>query len=159
MENTKHSTYPVYKHCWDALEAALMAKSRELIKDIAKTLRQDEKVLMTAFREKKKNLYLVEMTDPTEERFQCDALQTTTAVAHRCRKPVMYGERFCPAHRFWTMPDQVTHKPELHHIRGPDGETFYLDTLTQQVYNVHYERIGYKQDDKLCIFHVEGDDM
>ena len=147
-------SYPVPKPLWDALESALMAKSRELIRDIAKTLKQDEKTLMSAFRANKRSLYLVDLSDPTEERFQCEALLATTAIAHRCRKPVQYGERFCPGHVFWLMPECMKHKPTLRRIKTEDG-TYFVDTLTQQVYTVDFERVGTLQEGTLVLFEIQ----
>lgn len=48
------TSYPVPKPLWDAFEnVAFMVKSKELIKDIAKTLKQPEKTLLDAFKAKK----------------------------------------------------------------------------------------------------------
>jgi hypothetical protein len=155
MTTPTPQSYPVPKPLWDALESALMAKSRELIRDIAKNLKQDEKTLMTAFRANKKNLYLIDVSDPTDDRWQCEALQQTTSVAHRCRKPVQYGERYCPAHHFWCMPESCKSKPILRRVKTEEGDVYYVDTLTQQVYTVNFERVGYSHEDTLTVFEIE----
>ena len=143
----------VPKILWDELENALMIKSKELIKDIAKVLRQDEKQLWQEFKSKKKQLHLLELDRDQEEDFECTALQATTQVAHRCRKPVLFGKTVCPEHEFFTMPVQWNSKPQLQRIVGE--EPLFVDSLTQQVYDIHYERVGYIQNKKCIVFEVE----
>lgn len=155
MEAPSPQAYPVSKVLWDSLESALSAKAKDLARDIAKTLRQDEKKLIAALKEKKNDLYLVDVSDPTDQRFECEALVRHTALAHRCRKPVQYGEKYCPSHSFWSMSETLKTKPTLRRIRSTEGDIYFLDTLTQQVYNEKYERIGSNRDGNILIFEIE----
>lgn len=155
MEAHTPQAYPVSKVLWDALESAFSAKAKELAREIAKTLHQDEKKLLAALKEKKNDLYLIDVSDPTDQRFECEALVRSTALAHRCRKPVQYSEKYCPAHSFWSMSETLKTKPALRRICSTDGDIYFLDTLTQQVYNEKYERIGSHHDGNLVIFEIE----
>jgi hypothetical protein len=148
---------PVPKHLWDQLDIVFSIKARELIKDIAKTLHQDEKKLLQEYKKQKVPLYLVELSEPTEEQFLCQALVETTEVAHRCRKPVIYGCRYCPNHEPWQLPTHLSTKPVLHRVDTETGPVF-LDELTQQVYSLQHERIGYKEGAKIYIFETESEE-
>jgi hypothetical protein len=142
----------VPKLLWDELESALMIKSKELIRDIAKTLHQSETILLQEFRGKKTSLCLLELERDNEEMFQCCALDFTTPIAHRCRKPVAYGMKFCPSHEFFLMPSDLSNKPRVQRIQG---EEVFVDSLTQQVFTVHQERIGYINNNKCFLFEIE----
>ena len=153
---------PFPKPLWDAIDSIFSAKSRELIKDIAKTLHVDEKKLQQAFRSKKREMYLVEMNEPTNERFQCQALDPTTRVAQRCLKPVVFGEVFCPQHHGWKEDVELQILPELEKVIVVDEDTdekrkFFRGKDTKDLYNEHYERIGFETDTKICIYVVEED--
>ena len=119
-------SYPVPKPLWDALENVLMVKSKDLIKDIAKTLNQPEKPLVDAFKAKKHTFHLLDVSDGTDEKYQCEALLYEHAVAHRCRKATLLGQAFCPLHEFWKMPTLET-KPVLHRITIERGENYFVD--------------------------------
>lgn len=144
------NSYPVSKPLWDALESALMAKSRNLIVDLAKALNQEPKPLLEAFRAKKHSLHLVDISDPTEDRWQCEALVTSKAVAHRCRKPVVLGSSFCPLHEHDHA--KTPEKPTLRRIVTDDNTVYFLDPLTQQIYTEEYARAGWMEDGKLMLF-------
>lgn len=152
MKEPTLKTVPVPKLFWDELESALMIKSKELIRDIAKTLHQDASILLQEFRSKKTTLCLLELDREEEEEFECCALELTTPIAHRCRKPVAYGMKFCPAHEFFTMPNHISTKPNMQRIQG---EELFVDTLTQQVYTVQQERVGYIGGKKCCVFEID----
>lgn len=147
---------PIPKPLWDALENVLMVKSRELIKDIAKTLNQSEKPLLEAFKAKKQPFHLVDMEDPTDNKFECEALLCDHAVAHRCRKPVLLGQKVCPHHSVWKAP-ALSNKPELKRIQTPTGETYFVDNLLN-VYTAEFERVGTYQDDVLTLFEIEEEE-
>lgn len=152
MGEPSAKSIPLPKVLWDELESALMIKSKDLIRDIAKTLRQDEANLLKEFRSKKRQLFLLELERENEEGFQCSALICSSKIAHRCRRPVAYGTKFCPAHEFFTMPNDTLHKPSVQRI---EGEELFVDTLTQQVYTIDQERVGYMQKEKCIVFKVE----
>ena len=152
---TSHS-YPVPKPLWDALENVLMVKSKELIKDIAKTLRQPEKPLLDAFKAKKHTFHLIDMNDPTDDRFTCDALVCGEAVAHRCRKAVIMGLSRCPDHEFYKQPS-FPNKPILQRLSTNTNDIYFKDNLGN-VYNVQYELMGRIEDDVLVLFEIDDED-
>lgn len=150
------TSYPVPKPLWDALENVLMVKSKELIKDIARTLKQPEKPLLDAFKAKKHSFHLVDMEDPSDNKFQCEALVCSSAVAHRCRKPVLFGQKMCPEHELWKMPS-VSQKPIVNRIQTCDGDVYFVDNL-MNVYTADFERVGTFQDGILTLFEVEEEE-
>lgn len=149
-------SYPIPKPLWDAVENILMVKSKELIKDIAKTLKQPEKPLLDAFKAKKHSFHLVDMEDPTDNKFECEALVCTSAVACRCRKPVLLGQTRCPEHEFSKVPAMGT-KPILKRIKTDEGGIYFMDSL-MNVYTAEFERVGIYQDDTLVLFEVEEEE-
>jgi hypothetical protein len=149
-------SYPIPKPLWDALENVLMVKSKDLIKDIAKTLHQSEKPLLDAFKAKKQKFHLVDMEDPTDNKFECEAILCESAVAHRCRKPVILGQKMCPGHEFWKQPTLGT-KPSVQRIKTDDGETYFVDTL-MNVYTIGFDRVGSFQDGILTVFEIDEEE-
>ena len=149
-------SYPIPKPLWDAIENVLMVKSKELIKDIAKTLNQSDKPLLEAFKAKKHTFHLVDMEDPTDNKFTCEALLCGSAVAHRCRKPVLLGQKVCPEHVNWKMP-AIQSKPELKRIITEEGEAYFVDSL-MNVYTAEFERVGTFQDGEMVLFEVEEEE-
>lgn len=150
------TSYPVPKPLWDALENVLMVKSKELIKDLALALHQSEKPLLDAFKAKKHAFHLVDFTDPLAEAPLCTALVCDHAVAHRCRKPPLLGKSVCPEHE-WASSPSLEQKLQLQRIVTPEGETYFVDNLTN-VYTVNFERIGMLQGDTLSLFDVNEEE-
>lgn len=148
-------SYPIPKPLWDAVENVLMVKSKELIKDIAKSLHQSEKPLWEAFKAKKHTFHLLDMEDPTDNKFECEALVCTSAVAHRCRKPVLLGQKVCPEHEFVSQPSLGT-KPIVKRIKTDTGETYFMDNQ-QNVYTEDFERVGILQEDTLVLYTIDDD--
>ncbi len=149
-------SYPVPKPLWDALENVLMVKSKELIKDIARTLKQPEKPLLDAFKANKHAFHLIDMEDPSNNTFECEALLCQSAVAHRCRKPVLLGQKVCPEHELWKMPP-VSQKPIVKRIKTFEGDTYFVDSL-MNVYTAEFERVGTFQDGVLTLFEIEEEE-
>jgi hypothetical protein len=149
-------SYPVAKPLWDAFENVLTVKSKYLIKDIAKTLNQPEKPLLEAFKARKQTFHLVDMNDPTDDKFECEALLSHHAVAHRCRKPVLLGRKVCPEHITWKMP-AVQNKPELKRINTGTAEVYFVDSLLN-VYTGDFERVGMMVDGELVLFEIEEEE-
>ena len=149
-------SYPIPKPLWDAVENVLMVKSKELIKDIAKSLHQSEKPLLEAFKAKKHTFHLVDMDDPTDNKFECEALLCSAAVAHRCRKPVLFGQKVCPEHEFTKEPI-VGPKPIVKRMKSPEGQTYFLDK-SMHVYTVEMERVGFMENNTLILFEIDEDE-
>lgn len=83
---------------WDSLEMALKGESRRLVKDIAKTLGQDETELWKEVSKTTLSVYLADLTEPTDETYTCQAYNLTAQVQKICKKPVIFGHRVCPEH-------------------------------------------------------------
>jgi len=154
MAQATMATLPVNRILWESLESVLLAQSKELMRDIAKTLKQPEKPLMDAFRKEIKNVYLVDLSEPTDEKFLCEALLDDTEVAQRCRKAVVFGEKFCPCHTHWSMPLSLTRVPSLRRLKTSDGDIYFLCELTQNIYSQSYERIGFFEKNRIVLFEV-----
>jgi len=153
MSQAIMATLPVNRLLWESLESVLLAQSKELMRDIAKTLKQPEKLLMDAFRKEIKNAYLVDLSEPTDEKFLCEALLDDTEVAQRCRKAVVFGEKFCPCHTHWCTPSTMTRVPSLRRLKTSDGD-YFLCELTQNVYSQAYERVGFFEKNQIVLFEV-----
>ena len=155
------SAYPVYEPMWDYFQQALLKEAKRLAEDIAESLGVPDKPLKEALAKKRKPcVYLVEMTDPTEDRFQCEALLLDSPVAKRCRSPVVYGDRLCPCHIGWRMPDALKQKPAIRRlVVVDDDELYFVDNLTQMIYDVDYKRVGTVEDTKAFIFEIEGEEV
>jgi len=148
------ATLPVNRLLWESLESVLIAQSKELMRDLAKTLQKPEKPLFEAFKKECKNIFLVDLSEPTDEKFLCEALCIETEVALRCRKPVVYGERFCPGHSHWLFPSSLKEKPSLRRLKTPECD-YFLCELTQIVYSQHYERVGVFKDNRILLYECE----
>ncbi len=153
MTESKTPAFPVPKPLWEELENALMIKSKELILEISKTLRQDSAPLWKEFRAKKGHVFLVDINQESDD-YICNALVCSSKVAHKCRKPSMFGKEYCPEHEHFVLPDELKKRPQLQRI--PSEEPLFLDCLTQQVYNLDYERVGYMENKKCIVFELEG---
>ena len=149
-------SYPIPKPLWDAVENVLMVKSKELIKDIAKSLHQSEKPLWEAFKAKKHTFHLLDMEDPTDNKFECEALLCSSAVAHRCRKPVLFGRKVCPEHEFTKKPVLET-KPFVKRITTPEGETYFMDN-DSNVYTLEFQPVGVMKDNTLILFIIDEEE-
>jgi hypothetical protein len=145
---------PVQRSLWESLEALLMNESKRLVEDIAKKLRQDPKLLWNEIRKEKMTAYMVDCTEPTAESFLCQGFLYKTAVACRCRKPVVFGTTLCPEHQGWIQPTCLDRKPQLRRVEL-ENEVYYLDELTGILYNASYERCGIRQSEKCILFDIE----
>ncbi len=156
MDTPKPLSTPVPKVLWDELENALWIRSKELIADIAKTLGQDPKPLLQEFKSKKSNLYLIELERDAEEQFECCALNFSKGVAHKCRRPVLYGSTYCPSHQFFLKPKLCETKPKVQRIQ--DEDSLFGNTVTSKVYTEEFESTGflYLQSNKCIVLQEEA---
>lgn len=150
------SSTPIPKPLWDALENVLLVKSRDLIKDIAKTLHQPDRPLLDAFKAKKLQFHLVDLADPTDGNLQCDALLCTSAVAHRCRKPVLFGKSRCPEHEFHTNPVLGT-KPLLQRVVTAEGEAYFVDS-NKNIFTKELHLVGHYEDNTITLFEIDEEE-
>jgi hypothetical protein len=154
MTELKQPSFPVPKVLWEELENTLMIKSKELVFDIAKTLRVDGNPLWKEFRAQKTHLFLIDSPSEIEEH-SCKATLCNSKVAQKCRKPTMFGKWYCPDHEYYVPSEDFKKKPQLQRIPEAE-EPLFLDCLTQQVYNENYERVGYIMNQKCFVFEMEG---
>ena len=143
-------TIPVPKLLWDELESALMIKAKQLICDIAKTLHQDEKVLLQEFRSKKTKVFLVD--SESEEHPVCEAYVYTKAVAYKCGKPSMFSKKVCPEHEHYDLTKAPLQSQPLQRI---ENENLFVHPETNDVYTLDYERVGYVENNKCIVFQVD----
>lgn len=150
------TSYPVPKPLWDAFENVLAVKSKCLIKDIAKTLNQPEKPLLEAFKARKHTFHLVDMNDPTDDKFECEAVVSQHAVAHRCRKPVLFGKTRCPEHEFHINPS-INNKPPFRRVMTHTEEIYFIDNLNN-AYTTDCKRVGYLEENRILVFEIEEEE-
>lgn len=151
MQTTSHY---VSLPLWEALDSVLQKKAKELIKDIAKTCKQPEKPLWDAYKAQKHSVCLLDLSEPTEEKFECEALLSHSSVHTRCRKTVIYGQKFCPEHEFHQNPMSLV-KPSLQRCITEDHTIVFIDKSTNTVYNSNFKRIGLFQNDRIIMFDIE----
>lgn len=138
MTSNEPNKLPIQNYIWESLEAALKAESRRLIRDIAKTLGKDEGELARHIGNPSFSAYFVDMTEPTNEVFQCNAYNLDGPIQRPCRKPVLYGQTKCPEH-IHHHPKPSSHLPlyRLLHYYDEDDEskTVYLNPATNEVFD------------------------
>ena len=141
-------TVPVPKYIWESLESAIRAESRRLVRDIAKTLKKDEYNLWKEISKDTLNAYLVDLTEPTNESFQCKAYCLEGPVQKICKEPVLFGKDVCPHHCQSVLVKPSASLPKYRRLRyfdDAEGEEkeVYLDQATNQVYDKQtLEKIG-----------------
>lgn len=147
MSNEQTKKIPIQNYIWESLEAALKAESRRLIRDIAKTLGKDEVELARHIGNPSFSAYFVDMNEPTNERFQCNAYNLDGPVQQPCRKPVVYGETKCPEHCHHH-PKPSSQLPVYRNLTYYDEDSsetkyLYLNPATNEVYDkVSLQQIG-----------------
>jgi hypothetical protein len=139
MDQQKQPTmFPIPNFLWQSLEAALKHESRRLVKDIAATLKTNEADLWREVNKEVFSAYLVDMTEPTNEQFECVSYEAVGNLFKPCRKPVIYGESVCPAHKGCCLskpPSNLTRYRVLCYYNEDDSEVvrLYLNTSTNEV--------------------------
>ncbi len=146
-------THTVPKPLWDALEGAFQKKIRELIKDIATTCRQSEKPLWDAYRQSKHTVQLLDLAEPTDGIYECEALCTNTQVYTRCRKTVVFGQKFCAEHEYYHEPP-TSALPLLQRCISDTHERFFIHKETNSVYDHEYNKIGLFKDNRIELFEI-----
>lgn len=149
---TKSLSVP--KPLWDALDSILQKKARELIKDIAKSCNQPEKKLWDVYKSQKYTVHLLDLTEPTEDKYECEALLPHSHVHTRCRKTVLYGKKYCPEHEFY-QPSLILEKTSLQRCITEENFTVFIDKDTNTVYDANFKKIGIFQDKRIFMFDIE----
>lgn len=130
---------PIPNYIWESLEAALRAESRRLVRDIAKTLGKDETELMRHVNTETISAYLVDLTDPTNEKFECTAYRLSGPVQKPCRNPVVFGTTKCLEHAHRS-PKPSASLPRYRLLKYYDEEKseefhVYLNPATNEVFD------------------------
>jgi hypothetical protein len=92
------SEYQIPRLLWEVFEAKLIAQSRQFIKDAAKILEVDEKILQRRVLPTNDKIK-VYLHDTQTDTLQCPILIHTGVILQRCRAPVALGHTVCPFHR------------------------------------------------------------
>ena len=89
--------YKVPRLLWESLEAVLLAQGKRYVRDMAKTLKVNEKELLKQVFPTK-DAIKVTLHDTTTASLQCTAY-LPGQIVHLCRKPVLLGSTFCESHQ------------------------------------------------------------
>ncbi len=145
-------SYPVNRTLWEGIESVFLANARSLLRDIAHELEKPEKELLKSFSEDMVKLRLYDTDESTDH---CMALDTSTEVAKRCRKPVYSGTCFCPFHHQFESAKPKTDQ-YLTRLQIEDCEDIYfVDQETSIVYNDSFTPMGLYENKKLTLFKLE----
>ena len=122
---------PVDKTIFETMENILEAQVRKLAKDIAKSLRVDEKPLLTAIQKEKIRTYFYEEDHETAVYdMKCKAYDKEGALYSRCVHPIIFKKEFCVKHlesHKYTV-DSLQVSEELYLVYGPDKKEYYFDS-------------------------------
>jgi hypothetical protein len=110
------------RYIWDSLEAAIQAESRRLVRDIAGSLGKPELELWNQVKDKKVSAYFVDLQDPTNEEFKCEAFDLEALVQRKCCRPVIFGTKACAAHTHTQHLKPDTTLPVYKAIKYEDSE-------------------------------------
>jgi hypothetical protein len=127
--------FPVPSYLWISLEATLQAESRKLVKEIAAALGQNEAALWKEVSKEKLSAYLVDMTDPTDERLQCIGYTLDGIVQKPCASPVVFGKKTCPHHTNTVIKKPDSSLPKYRRLKYFDEEEkiCYVNASTNDV--------------------------
>lgn len=121
----------VDKTMFETMENILEAQVRKLAKDIAKTLRVDEKPLLTAIQKEKIRTYFYEEEHETSVYdMKCKAYEKEGALYSRCDHPILFKKEFCvkhiQSHKYNV--DSLRESEELYIVYGTDKQEYYFDS-------------------------------
>lgn len=149
-------SYPIQRDFLESLEAIFLTQARSLLTEIAQDLGKPVKPLLKAFEAHQVKLHVAERYNETSEaNHECKALVFTSELAKRCREPVYQGSSYCPYHLRFTATEEPEGKRMLDRIRTEDGDVFFLDSKTQEVFTSEYQCCGRHKDGKYKVFKVE----
>lgn len=90
--------YKVPRLLWESFEAILLAQGKRYVKEMATTLKVNEKELLKRVFPTKDALKIT-IHDTSTTSLQCAAYIQGKSIHTMCRKPVDLGSEFCTAHR------------------------------------------------------------
>ena len=145
--------YPVQRSLWEGLESVFLANARHLLRDIASDMSRPEKELLKAFSKDQIRIHLVE-EEPKES--ECIAIQTDSVVATRCRRAVYRDTCYCPLH-LRTPPNSIyAHGyPVFRRVKTESGDIYFMDPLTQLLYEKDGTRVGKLSNKKIQVFKIQ----
>ena len=140
MEQPQTTLFPIPLYLWQGLEASLKHEARRLVRDIASTLKTSESDLWKHVNKEVFSAYLVDMTEPTNEKFQCCSYEAVGNLYKPCSKPVIYGEKTCPMHKGHCLTKPPSHLPRYRVLCYYDEDEsdivhLYLNQATNEVLN------------------------
>lgn len=89
--------YKVPRLLWESLESVLLAQGKRYVREMAKTLKVNEKELLKRVFPTKDAVHIT-LHDTTSASLQCTAY-LPGQIVHLCRKPVLLGSTFCESHQ------------------------------------------------------------
>lgn len=154
------TTLPVPKIYWDIFQNALQAKMKKLAKDVAASLGQVDKPLLSALISEKTNVYLFE--EDGSEYIDVKSMRCTysvptpenNAVLCACHKPVLLGSSSCLYHEGLQQETKVN-LIELRKITDETGNIYWLDkdnAIRDKMNPSIAEGFYDEKDGRLCIF-------
>lgn len=154
------SKLPVPLFIWDSLMATMKHQSRKLTEDIAKSLGQDPAALWKEISKQNFEAYLVDMTEPTDEKFLCQSYCSCGLIEKPCKKPVIFGQKYCAEHSSKPQIRPSIQLQKLRTIKYCDEETgdilqVYLNPSTNEIFSMEtLEQIGEwdHEEKKLFLF-------
>ena len=149
---------PVVYELWAALEASLLAQSKQLVRDIAQKEGANPKDLWARV-SKEISFTPLELPEPVEPTF-CSYQLRTSPIAQKCLRPVLLGHTYCSEHCERLSPSIPLHQYLPKVIRYQNdcdpGEIFFKKESTANTSNVVYSAdlkpVGILHDSKLICF-------
>ncbi len=147
-------SYPIQRNLLESLEAIFLTQARNLLTEIAQDLGKPAKPLLKAFETHQVKLHVVDR-ESIESSQECKALDYSSELAKRCREPVYQGTCFCPLHLRLTPPKEPQGKRIVYRVKTEEGDVFFHDPLTQEVFSSTYHWCGTSANGKYKVFKVE----
>lgn len=156
MDSKQPSLFPIPLYLWQSLEATLKHESRRLVREIAGTLKTNEADLWKQVNKEVFSAYLVDMAEPTNEQFECCSYEIQGAIYKPCRKPVVFGKKFCPEHIHTNLTKPPSGLPKYRllaaYTESEEVEQFYLNPATNEVYSKEtLEKVGMWSTEESCL--------
>jgi hypothetical protein len=137
----------------EGLESVFFTNARNLLKDIARDLGQPEKEILKAFSKDTVKIHLIE-EETTEQ--ECCAIVVDSLVATRCRRAVYRDTCYCPFHHRTSPNAKYAHGlPSFRRIKTESGDLYFLDPVTQTLYDKQANRVGRRTEKGIQVFKIE----
>jgi hypothetical protein len=147
--------YKVPRFLWENLESVLLAQSKRYIAELAKRLAVPEKELIKKVLPTSDSLKVI-IQDTQAESEQCHAYLQHDKLTIHCRRPTVYGTKYCSFHRTKRMTViEGTNPIPLQKIKDtPTLEPMWINNNT--LYNAGGNVVGKinKNEGKIKLFTV-----